>query len=280
MIGGNLASSLHLQVYAFDRVKVESWWNFHGHISPFTRLFLIEDGDQEVRWGGRTRICRPGFLYLIPPFVPVDYVCRRWCLQHYAIFTATVEDGNDLCSAFSFDYEQPAQPLHHELSRHLMAEIPSFGLRTADATDPNFNLYIWQTQLEQLSASQALFAQGVVRLLLAPFLFSARPQPQMLRFSRLLRFLDANLERPISLAEMAAQLSLNPTYFSDLFHGHFGIRPMEYLRRRRLDKALVLLATTDHTVAEIASLCGFDEPNYFFRVFKQQFNTTPRSFRR
>lgn len=280
MIGGSLASSLHLQVYAFDRVRVEAWWNFHGHISPFTRLFLIEDGEQEVSWGGQVRICRPGFLYLIPPFVPVDYVCKSWCLQHYAIFTATVEDGHDLCSAFSFDYEQPALPLHRELSRHLAGAIPNFGLRTADATDPNFNLYIWQTQLEQLNAAQALAAQGVIRLLLAPFLASARPQPQMLRFAKLLRFIDNNLDKRISLAEMAAQLRLDSTYFSDLFHGHFGIRPMEYLRRRRLDKAQALLATTDHTVAEIASLCGFDEPNYFFRVFKQQFKATPKSFRR
>ena len=280
MIGGSLASSLHLQVYAFDRVKVETWWNFRGHISPFTRIFLIEDGEQEVTWNGQTHVCRPGFLYLIPPFVPVDYVCKGSCIQYYAIFTATVDDGNDLCSAFSFDYEQPADPLHDDLSQRLAETIPNFGLHTTDAYDPNFNLYIWQTHLEQLSASQVMVAQGVIRLLLAPFLASAQPQPQMLRFAKVLQFIDANLDKPISLDELAGQIKLDPTYFSDLFLKHFGIRPMEYLRRRRLDKAQALLITTNHTVAEIANLCGFADPNYFFRVFKQQFNATPSHFRR
>jgi AraC-like DNA-binding protein len=279
MLDSGLASSLHLTVYAFDRIEVGPWWNYRRHVSPFTRLLVVEEGEEEVTIHSRTYVCKPGRLYLVPAWTPVDYVCRRSCLEYYAMFTAAFEGGNDLCAAFSFDWEQPAEPLHYELSRRLRACIPNFGLRTCDACDPNYNLYIWQTPLEHLSAGQVAMAQGVVRLLLAPFMSSAKPQRQRLRLTKVLPFIEANLDKPLSLAALAGQIPLDSTYFSDLFERSIGMRPVEYVRRRRLERARILLCTTDQTVNEIARLCGFDDAQYFSRVFRKEYGTTPGRMR-
>lgn len=55
-----------------------------------------------------------------------------------------------------------------------------------------------------------------------------------------------------------------------------GENPTQYIKRLRLNRALDLLQTTNHTVSEVAYLVGFNDPNYFSRAFQKEFGKTPR----
>ena len=56
--------------------------------------------------------------------------------------------------------------------------------------------------------------------------------------------------------------------------------PLQYLRRWRIGKAQTLLIDTDLSLTEVASRVGFDDPNYFSRVFRQVIGMPPGTFRR
>jgi transcriptional regulator GlxA family with amidase domain len=55
---------------------------------------------------------------------------------------------------------------------------------------------------------------------------------------------------------------------------------MEYLLRRRLDRAQDLLASSSDLIAQIASRCGFSDGNYFIRVYKKRFGISPAASRK
>jgi transcriptional regulator GlxA family with amidase domain len=93
-------------------------------------------------------------------------------------------------------------------------------------------------------------------------------------------FIDAHLDRPLRVLEMASHLGLSPSHFSRAFHFSMKMTPHRYLMARRLSKVRVLLSTSNMPLAEIALLAGFCDQSHLSRYFRDCFGMTPRSFRR
>ena len=83
----------------------------------------------------------------------------------------------------------------------------------------------------------------------------------------------------IALADLARVAGLNPTYFSDRFQQLVGVRPLEYLMRRRLERAQYLLLTSKASVKEIGYEIGLHDPAYFARAFTKHCHTTLSAYR-
>ena len=81
------------------------------------------------------------------------------------------------------------------------------------------------------------------------------------------------------LADLARTAGLHPTYFSDQFKKIVGVRPLEYLMRRRIERAQYLLLTSHASVKEIASAVGISDPAYFSRVFTRLCRVAPSEYR-
>jgi AraC-like DNA-binding protein len=94
-----------------------------------------------------------------------------------------------------------------------------------------------------------------------------------------LAFMRRNFRRKTRLAEIAAAAGLSPFYFHRLFSASLGRSPADYLNGLRLDAARESLATTDASATEIARACGFENPPYFFTLFKKECGSTPAEFR-
>lgn len=87
------------------------------------------------------------------------------------------------------------------------------------------------------------------------------------------------LAQVVTLADWARAAGLTPVYFGRAFKRETGLRPMEWLNRRRLQAASQQLVNTRQSVAEIAEACGFASPFYFSRVFRKHFGQSPSEFR-
>ena len=87
------------------------------------------------------------------------------------------------------------------------------------------------------------------------------------------------MRQPITLADLARVVQLHPTYFSDQFKKVVGVRPLDYLMRRRMERAQYLLLTTRSSVKEIADSVGIPDPAYFSRVFTRLCRVTPSVYR-
>jgi AraC-like DNA-binding protein len=72
---------------------------------------------------------------------------------------------------------------------------------------------------------------------------------------------------------------LSRTHFFRMFKSQTGTTPIEYVKRRRLREALLLLQESDLTVAEIGDLVGWPDPFYFSKVFKASIGVAPSIYR-
>ena len=69
-------------------------------------------------------------------------------------------------------------------------------------------------------------------------------------------------------------------HFRRLFKRETGVSPLQYQLLRRLRRGTELLRSTNLSVAEIAELCGFEDPFYFSRLFKRRCFLTPVEYRK
>ena len=113
-----------------------------------------------------------------------------------------------------------------------------------------------------------------------------RPRPEagriLLAAGRLAPVLQAMRDEGgshLSVARLAALSGLSPSRLQAVFRDAFGVAPMRYLQRLRLDRARSLLLSTDLPVAEIAATCGFPDPFNFSRLFKQRSGSSPLHYR-
>jgi AraC family transcriptional regulator len=97
---------------------------------------------------------------------------------------------------------------------------------------------------------------------------------------RVTDYMQAHLDEPIGLDELAALASLSRYHFCTAFRLSTGLTPHVWLTRQRMMLARQLLSDPDLSISEIALAVGFATPSAFAATFHRIVGTTPRSFRR
>jgi AraC-like DNA-binding protein len=92
--------------------------------------------------------------------------------------------------------------------------------------------------------------------------------------------MDAQLDRGISLAQIARDCGLSVNYFARAFTCSTGIPPHRWLMQRRVNRAMDMMRGTNISLAEIALACGFCDQSHFTRLFSRATGTTPSEWRR
>jgi AraC-like DNA-binding protein len=93
-------------------------------------------------------------------------------------------------------------------------------------------------------------------------------------------WMELHYSEPISVADCAAAIHLNPSYLSRIFKKETGRNLVHYLQKLRIDQARKLLQQNRHNISELAGLCGFGSVEHFHRVFVRQVGMTPARYRR
>ena len=88
-----------------------------------------------------------------------------------------------------------------------------------------------------------------------------------------------DLTADLSLKAIAAQLNVNPSYLSNLFHKECGCTLTEFVNRQRVEKAALLLRNNNLLVQDVAAECGIQDANYFIKLFKKYTGLTPNRYR-
>ena len=83
----------------------------------------------------------------------------------------------------------------------------------------------------------------------------------------------------ISMEQIADICKKRPEHTSRSFKKYLGITPSHYIKQTRLYHARQLLSSTALPVTEVALGSGFKNMSYFFRLFKKNFNISPRNYR-
>ena len=94
------------------------------------------------------------------------------------------------------------------------------------------------------------------------------------------QYIREHAHEDISLEAVAEQVRLSPFYVSKMFKEQFGANYIDYLTECRIDKAKQLLGDPDKSLKEIAFEVGYNDPNYFSRVFKKVTDLSPSDYRK
>ncbi len=94
------------------------------------------------------------------------------------------------------------------------------------------------------------------------------------------RIINSNLEKEISIEELASKVNLNRTTLQKVFKEIYGLTVNEYRTKARLQLAKNLLASTELSITEIAGRCGYANASKFSEVFKRNEGVLPKDWRK
>lgn len=280
--------SLRLQVLHMDFVQLGSEWQYNHVISPFSRLYLITAGEGWVFHNEHKYTLKPGYLYLIPSFTYSRYHCDTYLEQYFVHILDVMEGGLSIFDLATFCYECPA----NELDRSLMARLLALNsARKLTRQDPkaydnrpellSFN----QSRLDKEGLQSSIESQGILLQLFARFLDSesagqVQKTKTLSQLGQVLQYIHTHLDQKLTVEQLAAERNMNVDYFSRKFLELVGVRPVDYIISKRLERAQLLLTTTDTSLKEIAELVGISNIYYFSRLFKGRFGVPPSQYRK
>jgi AraC-like DNA-binding protein len=97
---------------------------------------------------------------------------------------------------------------------------------------------------------------------------------------RIAAYVNDHLNEELSVRSLCSEFHLSHSEIYTIFREYFNATPAEYIKSRRLSRACRLLKETDLAVSEIARRCGIPDYNYFSKIFKRTFETSPREYRK
>jgi two-component system response regulator YesN len=97
---------------------------------------------------------------------------------------------------------------------------------------------------------------------------------------RAVQYLYDHYAETITLEGIAEALHVSPYYLSHVFSREKKFSLFSFLSQLRMDRARELLAEGECTVKEVAGAVGFGDPNYFSKVFKRRFGSSPTQYAR
>ncbi len=207
---------------------------------------------------------RPGQLFLLPAGQVQSYGTsggdtfgKYWC--HFTAKTGDLPLFQLLDIPLFIEVEQPErlQETFRQLIHWHREDSLSAGLRV-------------NALLLELLATY-LDTAGNVR-------FSTGASASLDKINQVLRYIDEHLSEHLSLEELSQVAHFHPNYFIRVFKNTTGVSPIQYVNRRRMEKAKQLLSFSPLNVSEIADSLGLEMP-YFSRMFKDHTGFSPSQFR-
>lgn len=138
-------------------------------------------------------------------------------------------------------------------------------------------------ELGQEGSAHQLRVRAAVSELLAIIVDVSRSKRPNLRhlddWQRARLRLDSDLAKPMSVGELASQMSISDEHFIREFKQRFGVSPKAYHTHARMREAALFLRNTDMRVKAIAYELGFSDPKSFMRIFKKHLGLSPSKLR-
>jgi AraC family transcriptional regulator len=159
--------------------------------------------------------------------------------------------------------------------------VPRFQLRDARIEAIGWAI---KAELEAQTPSDPLYAESLglalaTRLLQAdgapPLRYEAGRTLSAARRHALLDFIDLNLDRSLSLADLAGVAGVGVSHLKTLFRNAFGLPPHQFVIRRRVERARVLLMSGEMGITEVAAEVGFADQSHLSRHMRKLLGQTP-----
>jgi AraC-like DNA-binding protein len=270
-----------------DYVKLNHNWNFNNVISPYYRLYYIDEGFGSISDSSNRLTLEPGYLYLIPSFTICNLNCDAYLSQYFIQFFEESPDGISLFNNNRSVMKFAATEIDIILVKRLLQSNPGRGINRSN----NPKVYEkedyykeYQSLNNEIKTHLKFENQGILLQLISRFLSSNRfksnnSHSAPSKILDTMSYVQLHLDENLTVAQLAKRVNQNQDYFSKQFLIHTGQRPLNYIHEKKIERAQYLIATTDKTFLEIAMDTGFSSLPHFSKIFKQIISLTPGEYR-
>ena len=178
------------------------------------------------------------------------------------------EAPSDKVDYISFNFHAESPPPLPMVMRGVLQSETKLMIAACDEVAKRHPLGYEKTATFLLSAILLSFKENLQDTTVAPLT------------AKIVRYLHKNLSHRITLADIGKMTFFSPVYCDTVFKKDMGVSIIDYLLSRRIAEAKKLLIEGTFSLSEIARQSGFEDSNYFSRVFKKRTGYTPTEYKK
>lgn len=258
-------------------------WNWKNIYSPFARIYYVKEGEARTKIGGKLYTLKPGHIYLTPPFTLHNDECDGYFSLYYIHFYERAMNKESVFDKYDFPVGIKAESLDLLLTERLLKINPERHLSNIDPelydNLPNFSQYIADNN--KIPRHSIIETQGILYQLIAKFFATAKVKSDNKdsRITSGLKYIHENTDKDISIDQLADIACITKDHFIRIFKKEMECTPLKYINLKKIEKAQLLLLTTDISIRDIALELAIDNISYFNRMFKLHIGKTPTEYR-
>ena len=258
-------------------------WNWKNVRSPFARLYYVTEGTAQVEMSSCVYTLKPNHLYFIPAYTTHSYICDSKFSHYYIHIYEDQQSETSMFDKWDFPVEVSANDTDLGLVKRLCEINPFLKLPQSnpDAYD-NHQTLISNLELNRRRPfCDKVESRGILFILMSRFLKYATPKTDVRddRIQMSLTYIRKNIGSRLNIEQLADKACMSKDHYIRVFKHETGETPNAYITKRKMEKAELVLLTTDLPVKSIADLLGYDDYSYFNRIFRKNSGMTPLQYR-
>lgn len=179
------------------------------------------------------------------------------------------EDGDKPCGYVSFNFY--ALPDAHLPFEYHLKDCMSSEIKRLVSAFPQSHLHNYFHSEEKLA--------NMLNYILFELFDNVSMQSHNDHVGKMIKYIHSSLTEKISLSDVSESVGLTKEYAASVFKREMRKTVMEYINERKMLCAKELIQTGELSLTEVATQLGFENYNYFSRLFKKHFDMTPIAFK-
>lgn len=276
--------SMNLMLLNVGRAQHNADWNWKDVSSPFIRIYYVLEGEAAIHLAEHNIRLLPRHLYFIPAYTVHSYECHGLFVHYYLHVYEGFKNEMNLQEVYELPIEVEGSEVAAQLFEHLCNRLPEARLPHSDPNsyDTSAQTSDYVQRYRDMALWEKMELRGAMLMIMSHFIRQAKPRvwTQDERMKRVLEYVHSHISDSINIEQLADVACITKPYFIRLFKHEFGFPPVQYINRKKVERAQLLLFTTDKAVKEVAFILGFSDQNYFIRLFHKLTGITPQEYRR
>lgn len=233
-------------------------------------MLIIDKGALEARVAGETIVAKPGDIIIVNPACTHEATATQDVSYRVLMF--------ELITQFSQD--KTAYRLLRPFANRAAMFLPLVRDEQLSAiVDRIFD--ITQEKRTGFPLVQVALVYELLAVLFEKYQDDRYVRPVAEgRLRQVIEYIADHYCEDISSSSISEKFGYDESYFCRLFKSIIGVRPMEYIRILRLEKARRIMAREKTSISKVAIECGFSDVNYFTRCFRRHYGVTAGEYRK
>lgn len=265
---GSILNHLTTNVISVDITQCTQKWREIDYTPQYSKIYYILEGEGRLVIDGVEYLPQPGQLCIMPANVLQSYepINNNEYLKYWTHFTC--ESGERsifdiikvpyLIDVKNHDTHKRLKTIFKDMIKHHKYKTFTSDLLLESYIRELIAIYLQETGLDNIDIHSSKDSQ---------------------RQSEIIRYINDNISKKISVDEIAHEVYLHPNYFIKYFKKTFGISPAKYINNRKIELASEMLRSDDNNISEVAKKLGFSDIYHFSKVFKRHTGFSPSYYK-